>query len=154
MMHHGDKTPRISTNTMNRTPKELKSPDIDTEVCDRMVKSVICRVEKFEVSRSHRSSVAFSAISAAAIVALVPIIIYVWHSSSRSGFGQYMSLVSSDSAYMLEHWKEFLLSAATSLPIMGAIVVLLILLIFVNSIRRMMSYASYSNEVKRRLLTT
>ena len=141
-MHHIDKTRRISTN-MNQ----------ETEVCNKMFRSVICRVEKFEVKRSHRMSVAFETISILAAVAIVPLVYYILQSSSQSGFGRYMSLISSDTTYMMQNWKEFLMSAASSLPLTGGIVILVVLLVAASSLRRTVYYSTYSKNVKSRLST-
>lgn len=140
MMHHADKTRRISTN-MNK----------DTEVCDRILKSVICRVEQFEVKRSHRQSLAYKAICLLSVVALVPAIYFILQSSSKSGFGRYVSLLSSDSSYVFQNWREFLMSAASSLPITGSIAALLILFIIVTTVRRTVRYSEYSETVKKKL---
>jgi hypothetical protein len=87
-----------------------------------------------------------------AIVAMIPVIYNVLQSSSQSGFGKYLSLISSDGSYMLQNWKEFLLSAASSLPITGSIAVLLILFIFANSLRYTVRNSVYSNKIKLRLV--
>ena len=141
MMHHIPKTHRISTN-MNK----------DTEVCDRILKSVICRVEQFEVKRSHRQSIAYKSICLMAVIALVPAIYYVLQSSSQSGFGRYISLVSSDGSSVIQNWRVFLMSTASSLPITGTIAALLMLFIIVTAMRRTVRYSEYSESVKKRLI--
>jgi hypothetical protein len=140
MMHHTQTMPRISSD-MNR----------ETEICDKMLRSVICRVEKYEVSRSHKRSIAYSVISFGAILGLIPIVLFIVESSYSSGFGQYLSLFVSDSSYMIQNWREFMLSAVSSLPIMGAISVLLILFILTNALRRTVSHSEYADSIRQRL---
>ncbi len=140
MMHQDTKSRRISTN-MNQ----------DTEVCNRILKSVICRVEQFEVTRSHRKSIAYKTISIVAVIALIPIIYFILQSSSQSGFREYLSLVFSDGAYMIQNWKEFLLSTASSLPIVGGIMTLLVLFILTTAIQKNVENSIYSDNVRLRL---
>jgi hypothetical protein len=139
---------------MKQTFKELKSRDENSEACERIVRSVICRVERFEISRSRRRSLFFGAVSTIAVVAIVPIVAFILESSYRSGFGTYISLISSDSSYITQHLQEFLMSAASSLPIMGGMGMLLILFIFMNSLRRTVRYSDNANVIEQRLITT
>jgi hypothetical protein len=141
MMHRPKTGCRISTN-MNR----------DSEVCDRMFKSVVCRVERFEISRSERRTFGYSALSVIAALALIPIVIYMVESANRSGFGGYLSLIASDSSYVFTHWKEFVLPTASSLPIMGVTIILLALLVFVMSLRRTGRFSAYSEIMRKRLI--
>ena len=126
----------------------------DNEVCDRMLRSVICRVERFEVTRSHRKSVLYMVVSMVTLVALIPAIYYISESISMSGFGQYFSLISSDSSYMLTNWQEFVLSMASSLPLTGAMVILLAMFITLLAVRRTVNYEEYSQSIKKRLIAT
>ena len=140
MMHHTMNDSRISTN-MNK----------DKDVCDRLYRSVICRVEEFEVTRSHRRSISFLAVTLVAFLAVIPAIYYISSSISSSGFGKYMSLITSDGSYVLSNWKELMLSMASSLPLTGAMAILLALFITMLAIRRTISYQDYSNDVRLRL---
>jgi len=142
-MHHIMNSSRISTN-MNK----------DNDVCDRILRSVICRVERFEVTRSHRKSVLYMVVSMVTLVALIPAIYYIYESISMSGFGQYFSLISSDGSYMLTNWQEFVLSMASSLPLTGAMVSLFILFVTMYAMRRTVNYEEYSQNIKKRLIAT
>ena len=142
-MHQSANNSRISTN-MNK----------DNDVCDRILRSVICRVEQFEITRSHRKSVVYMVVSLVAFFTLVPAIYYILVSSSQSGFGSYISLIASDSTYMIQNWKEHSLSIVSSLPITGVMASLLVLLITMYTMRRTIRYSEYSQSVKRRLIAT
>ena len=126
----------------------------DNDVCDRILRSVICRVERFEVTRSHRKSVLYMVVSMVTLVALIPAIYYIYESISMSGFGQYFSLISSDGSYMLTNWQEFVLSMASSLPLTGAMVSLFILFVTMYAMRRTVNYEEYSQNIKKRLIAT
>ncbi len=140
-MHHNNRIHRISTN-MNA----------DTDICERMQRSIICRVENFEIKRSHRRSMVYETISIIGLLFLIPVIYYIIISSTQSGFGKYISLIYTDSSYILTNWKEFTLSIMSSIPIMGVIVILSILFIVVSSLRRTVRYSDYSENVKHRLI--
>jgi len=140
-MHHFMTNDRIPTN-MN----------CDSEACDRMFKSVVCRVERFEISRSRRLTVGYCALCVLTILALIPLINSIRESTIQSGFIGYVSLLISDSSYMFTHWKEFLLSTTSSLPFLGMTILLLALLIFVMSLRRTARFSAYSNCIKKRLI--
>ncbi|MEI6305030.1 MAG: hypothetical protein WCP09_03395 [Candidatus Taylorbacteria bacterium] len=141
-MHHNVAIHRISTNMNN-----------DAEACDRMFRSVICRVENFEITRSHRRSIAYSTISVIAFFALIPAIYMIVISITQSGFGKYLSLVFSDSSYVIDNWKQFLLSTVSSLPIMSGIAILLALFIILGALRRTIKYSTYSENIKHRLIS-
>ena len=150
MMHHIDKTSRKVTN-MKRVFKEIELTDVNNDMCDKMVKSVICRVEKFEVSRSHKRVIEYSVAATMAFFGLIPIVFYIVQSSSQSGFGGYLSLLGSDSSYVFGHLNELVLPVASSLPLTGVMVVLLALLILTISLRLTVKNSEYSTTMKQRL---
>ena len=141
-MHRRSSIPRISTNMNN-----------DAETYNRLFRSVIFRVENFEIKRSHRRSLAHGSIFLAAFCAFVPAVYYIITSSAQSGFGQYLSLILSDSSYVLENWKQFTLSTISSLPIMSVIAILLSLFIVLSALRRTVRYSTYSKNVKQRMVS-
>lgn len=59
-------------------------------------------------------------VSLASLVATVPAFRYAALEFSESGFHRYLSLLFSDGAVVLASWKEFAMSLAESLPLVGA----------------------------------
>lgn len=151
-MHRSGTDDRIQTG-MEKTFKELLVIEPETPICDKIYRSVVSRVERFEIMRSKRRSIAYKLLSLATMAALVPSVNYIVKSIYLSGFGEYVSLIVSDSSYMTAHWKEFLLSTASSLPITGTIVVLLTLFILASSLRRTVKYSMYTQNIRQGLIT-
>lgn len=60
-------------------------------------------------------------ISVASIFGIITSATYVSHAMATSGFISYLSLTFSDSSLLLTYWKEFALSLAETLPLVGVI---------------------------------
>lgn len=67
---------------------------------------------------------AFFVLDAFALIGLITSIIYLSNVFSQSGFGQYLSLILSDSNLLVSYWQELALSLAESLPVLGFIALL------------------------------
>ena len=65
-----------------------------------------------------------STLAGGSFTALVYVGVYAWHSFNQSGFYEYLSLVSSDSATLVHYWRELSLSLIETLPIISLIVLL------------------------------
>ena len=71
-----------------------------------------------------------------ALAGLVPAFHYAGQELAQSGFYQYLSLLFSDGGVLLANsWREFALSLAESLPLMGITFVLAALFVLLGSIR-------------------
>ncbi len=108
---------------------------------NRLYGDILMRIE-FEQIRKTKVWFAFMGTTAVcSFLALIPTLQYTIRELSQSGFLQYSSLLFSDSAAIALYWKEFTLSLAESLPLLGITTVLSILFIFLGSLKFIASNA-------------
>jgi hypothetical protein len=74
-------------------------------------------------------------------VAAIPVWNAFWASIGQSGFGQYLSLIFSDSRVVISHWQDFGLSLLESLPVVNVAGFLAILLTFLLTLKFMFKYS-------------
>lgn len=87
------------------------------EPSQKLRAGVLARID-FEKRRSARIRLAFfGAVAVTSLVAIIPSFQYVAREFSQSGFYQYLSLLFSDSGFILASWKEFSASLVESLPL-------------------------------------
>ena len=87
--------------------------------------------------RSSRMHAALHITSIVAVcAAIVPAVRFFLDSAARSGFSEYLSLAWSDGGSVLGSWKTFLWSIMDSAPILETGIILALIVIFANSLRR------------------
>lgn len=105
------------------------------EVPEGLGGKIMAKIEAQKI-RSAKTRFVFLAITAvASVFAAVPALQYAAREFYQSGFYQYFSLLFSDGGAVMASWKEFALSLAESLPLLGATVFLSIVFILLGSIR-------------------
>lgn len=72
------------------------------------------------------------------VIAFVPVFQYTAQEFSQSGFYQLVTLLFSDSGVVVFMWREFLLSLAESMPVLGIGMLLFVILIFMGSVVSLM----------------
>jgi len=118
----------------------MKSDTTHNQTYKRIETTVMFRIEKSRLNRArlfltlHISSVVI------ALFAFIPVIKSFVSASSQSGFSTYLSLFSSDWSYALASWKDFGLSLIESLPIIETVLIVGLLLIIANALRRGVGY--------------
>jgi phage-related minor tail protein len=88
--------------------------------------------------RRHRARfrlACFSLVSLAALGTLVPAIGELSSEVVRTGFGQFLSLMLSDSGTLAAYWQDFAMIVVESFPIIGVSAVLASILAFLASAR-------------------
>ena len=80
------------------------------------------------------------AASAVSFVAMIPAFMYMFAEFYQSNFYTYVLLLFSDGSTTLLYWKEFVLSLAESLPLVGITLVLTTIFVFLGSLRLMARY--------------
>ncbi|MDD5431031.1 MAG: hypothetical protein PHP03_02290 [Candidatus Pacebacteria bacterium] len=96
---------------------------------------ILARIQ-FERRRAARIRLVFFAGTAlASIFGLIPALQYFIGELNSSGFHHYISLIFSDGGILISYWKEFILSLAESLPILGITAILSLVFIFLESIK-------------------
>ncbi|KKP87448.1 MAG: hypothetical protein UR91_C0048G0002 [Candidatus Nomurabacteria bacterium GW2011_GWC2_35_8] len=78
---------------------------------------------------------AFSAIGVSSFIGLVPVFRIMLKDLTQSGFYEYFSLAFSSNGLIITYWKDFLLLLAESLPIMSIIMFLMLIFIFLLSLK-------------------
>lgn len=106
---------------------------------DGLYTAVIMRIENQKRKEARFRFVYASTAGILALTLFVPVVQYFISELSKSGFYQYLSLISSDGGTALTYWKEFSLSLAESLPVLSITAVLalvFVLLITLKSVIR------------------
>jgi hypothetical protein len=96
-------------------------------------RAVWARLTKEQKRRAKIHLAAFAILDSFALVGLVSSIIYLSNVFSQSGFGQYLSLILSDSNLLVSYWQELTLSLAESLPVLGFIAFLAVIAVLIWS---------------------
>jgi hypothetical protein len=109
--------------------------------------NIMHRIEHFRIVRARLYIGIHSVSACVAIIACVPVIQSFITSASQSGFTSYVSLLISDGAYVLGSWKELAFSIIDSTPIVEVALMLGLILVLGNALRRGSRYLSiFKNE--------
>lgn len=120
---------------MQSNYKKLFSNLNQAEPPHQLYLNIISRIE-LETARTARTRfILFSAVTLAALIAVIPAFQYALQEFTRSGFSQYLSLIFSDGGTMLAYWQEFTLTLAESLPIFGPALFLSVIFILLGSLK-------------------
>lgn len=111
--------------------------------------AIMQKIERSEINRLRIRALIHGALVCAALVLCVPAIKYIGATVAQSGFGEYFSLVFSDSGLIVSHFQDFMLLIADALPVTGGIALVAIALIFVNSLVRMFQNISSLSAHRR-----
>lgn len=118
-------------------PKSLKLYKNDPVAPAYLKGSIISLVQRESVLRAKRTAIFYTAVAVSSFVSIFPAIRYAVTEFSQSEFVSYASLVFSDTASISAHWKEFLFSLASSAPLLGTTVTLIVLSVFLSSVAGM-----------------
>jgi len=104
---------------------------------DRVCFQVMAMIERVQVKRCRLRTGINATLVVGAILVFIPVIHYWNQDVTQSGFVNYLSLIASDSGYIFSHWQDYALSIADSLPVSAGIMILALLVILANSLRRL-----------------
>jgi hypothetical protein len=93
-----------------------------------LIEMIESRMFTLESLKNRQKRRFFGAIAYTSIITLIPASLYALSEFSRSSFGEYISLISSDTDVAFLHWKEFALSLIDSVPLFGMTIVLTLIL--------------------------
>ncbi len=116
------------------------------EPSDRILRAIFERVEAAERLRLRVRAASHAVLLVGACAAFVPSVEYLARAGFDSGFSGFVSLAVSDSSYVLAHTGDYALSLATSLPLVGSISCVALLLVVANSLRKTVYYSSSLRE--------
>jgi hypothetical protein len=100
----------------------------------------MCRIEKWQILRLQIRSTVSGFFLGVAALALIPALFYGIEGLYESDLFRYLSIVATESRYLLGNWKVAALSVAESTPLMGSISVVALLLFAISFLRRFVSY--------------
>lgn len=101
-----------------------------------LLDAVLSRVRLEQKRAARREIFLVGSLALGSLVAIIPAISYFLNSLIQSSFYQYLSLVFSDGTSVLTFWKEMIMSLAESLPLLGLVGVLTIVVVFLWSVSR------------------
>jgi len=109
------------------------SPNIEVLVMER--------IKRYDSRRFKIRVAMHSIITIGAGIAMIPTISYLLSSASDSGLMSYISLIWSDGQYLASNINDFAMSVASSWPIMASILVLGTVIVFLNSLQKIIRYS-------------
>jgi ABC-type microcin C transport system permease subunit YejE len=124
---------------ISRLPADEPSSDIIT--------AVLGRIKHARIVRARLHAALHGSLIILAIIAFIPAVGNLMASADHSGFSSYVSLIVSDGSSMLGAWQPFVLSIVDSAPILEIGIILGLLLIFANSLRRGSRYVLSINKL-------
>ncbi len=109
----------------------LKSVELPHDLQNKILKNIAIRQK-----RSVHNRLFLSATTAImSILGMLLAIQYTIQEFYLSNFNQYLSLVISDSGTIISNWRDFILSLAESIPLIGITISLVTVVILLSSIR-------------------
>lgn len=122
------KTPHITYKALFRSLDPAEPPP-------DLSRRIIHAIEEHRRHKARVQLVSFGLVALAALVSIVPAFQHLLDSMNATSFGQYWSLLFTDSATVLASWKDFLSVLVESLPVLSIAAFLAVILAFVASIR-------------------
>ena len=102
---------------------------------NNLEESIIARIETLDARKSARNFFVGTSGIILSSIGLWYGIYEILEDLHVSGFSQYISVVFSDSDAVVMYWKEFVFLVAESFPLMSALTILSMTLLFLGSIR-------------------
>jgi|GEM_PF-1796351 len=124
----------------------MKSDSTYNQIYKRIESNVMIRIEHTRLNRARLFLTLHISSVVVALFAFIPVAKSFVNASSQSGFSTYLSLFSSDWSYALASWKDFSLSLIESLPIIETVLIVGLILVIANALRRGMSYVPTLNS--------
>ncbi len=118
-----------------KTLHDLFQNNSTTEAPSHLLEQVLFRVREEKNKTARREQIAWGGVLLASFAAFVASGIYATKVIASSNFGQYASLIFSDSSAAVTLWKQLILSLAESLPFIELIIFLSSIAIVMWSIR-------------------
>ena len=97
--------------------------------------AIILRAKSEQIRAARVWLTLWVVVALSAFTALIPAFQYTAKEFYQSGFYQYLLLIFSDSGLVMTYWKEFVMTLAESLPLLGVAIFLFFMLILLGSFR-------------------
>jgi len=116
------------------------------EPSQKMVSRINANIEHHVIIRSRAKALAYGLLTMTTLLIFIPVFQYTNTQAISAGFYEYVSLFSSDSLYMIQNWKITTLSILESLPMLGTILMLGIILVSIYAFKKSFSYTKLSYQ--------
>jgi hypothetical protein len=97
---------------------------------------IMSRIARSHMNRARLYISLHAASIIIAVIACVPVMQSFMISASQSGFTSYLSLLASDGSSIMSSWKDLAFSIIESMPIIETALILALLLVIGNALRR------------------
>ncbi len=94
------------------------------------------RIAKEKARQARRWFIFHTSLFLSSVIALIFGFRYLLAEFYASGFSRYITLIVSDSGFVMRFWQDFLLSLAESLPVVGGAMVLVAMFAVLLSLQR------------------
>ena len=101
----------------------------------QLLGAIILRAKSEQIRAARVWLTLWVVVALSAFTALIPAFQYTAKEFYQSGFYQYLLLIFSDSGLVMTYWKEFVMTLAESLPLLGVAIFLFFMLILLGSFR-------------------
>lgn len=96
----------------------------------------MARIAARRLVRAKIAAFAHGFLILAAVISFVPAYQYVVARGASSGFFEYLSLIVSDGSAVLGYWKEFALTIAESVPLLGIGSIIGLIMVVAYSVKK------------------
>ncbi len=116
---------------------------------DYLEDKIMSKIQRYENRRNRIRVLAHSTLVLCSCAILIPAFQYLYTSLNGSGFFYFISLIVTDGKYAFSFLNDLIMSIVTSWPIIETVIVIAVITIIINSIRKIIEYRSYlSNSFK------
>lgn len=114
----------------------------DMVITQSIIAVVEKRISKRRTLQNRFKAGSYIFVTIMALAACIPTVISFYAQFSSSGATNYLSLLTSDTSFFFSHWKEFIISISTSIPLSGVVAILALVFVFTYCLRQGSVYLS------------
>ena len=115
------------------------------EPSDKLKTTILKTIKREEIKRSVYRLVFSSVLSLASIIIAFVYMVNIFNDFNQSGFSEYLSLIYSDGALLMNYWQIYVMSIVESLPIIPITILVASVWVFVWSANTMMTNLKNTN---------
>ena len=115
------------------------------ESSDKLKTTILKTIKREEIKRSVYRLVFSSFLSLASIIIAFVYMVNIFNDFNQSGLSEYLSLIYSDGALLMNYWQIYVMSIVESLPIIPITILVASVWVFVWSANIMMTNLKNTN---------
>ena len=120
----------------------------NSEVPAGLFEKILNRIHREQRIIVIRNTILICIAFFASLIAIVPSFAMLSSDASQSGFLNFSSLMFSDSSVILTYWRSFSLALLETLPVISLAVFLLIVVVFLQSLRSLVKNLKTLNNTR------